>query len=57
MTFIHYIRLDFKFGLLDCVHYNWLYVHNTRGFLLEFCSSILLVLVGLKNIVIPGTLS
>ena len=22
MTFIRYIRVDFTFGLLDCIHYN-----------------------------------
>ena len=46
MTFIHYIRVDFTFGLLDCVCYNEDFVIS------RFCSiHFTVTLAGLKNII------
>ena len=51
MTFIRYIGVDFKFGLLDCVRYNGDFV--IPGFVISgFCSiHFTVTLAGLKNIV------
>ena len=46
MTFIRYIRVDFTFGLVDCVRYNEDFVIS------RFCSiQFTATLAGLKNIV------
>ena len=37
MTFIRYIGVDFRFELLDCVHYNEDFVIS-RFVILRFCS-------------------
>ena len=51
MTLIHYIRVDFTFGLVDCVHYNEDFVIS-RFIISRFCSiHFTVTLAGLKNIV------
>ena len=53
MTFIRYIRVDFTFGLLDCI----CYMYNedfiiSRFVILRFCSiHFTVTLAGLKNII------
>ena len=51
MTFIRYIWVDFKFGLLDCVRYSEDFIIS-RFVKLKFCSiHFTVTLAGLKNIV------
>ena len=52
MTFIHYIGVDFTFGLLDCVHYNKDFVISRFVILSSRFYSIhfTITLAGLKNI-------
>ena len=51
MTFIRYIGVDFKFGLLDCVRYNEDFAMS-KFVISRFCSiHFTITLAGLKNIV------
>ena len=51
MAFIRYIRVDFTFGVLDCVHYIKDFVVS-RFIISRFCSiHSNVTLAGLKNIV------
>ena len=51
LTFIRYIKVDFTFGLLDCVCYNEDFVIS-RFVISRFCSiHFTITLAGLKNIV------
>jgi len=52
MTFLCHIRVNFKFGLLDCVLYMYNGDFILPGFVIsEFCSIHFVSLAGLKNIV------
>ena len=54
VAFIHYIGVDFTFGLLDCVHYNKDFVISRFVILSSRFYSIhfTVTLAGLKNILV-----